>query len=172
MMAIRSTTRALAAAALVSALAAPAAARWIDTIDGWEVTMAGRTCSMTTTFSDDTTIGLVWSPATAELGFVAATPPTPDIAGRKTAPLSLTFDGQSAVTEWEDQAAGVIPGDTSVGLLGHWGAEHSQQLAGALAAAKHVRVRIGARDLGEYAIGRSRSAYQALLKCGRLLGGE
>ena len=172
MMDIRSTVRGLAAAALVPALAVPAAARWIDTIDGWEVTMTGRTCTMTTSFSDNTAVGLVWSPATSELGFVAATPPTSDIAGRKTAPLALTFDGKSPVTEWEDQAAAVIPGDDRVGLVGHWGAEHTGQLADAVEAARHVRVRIGGRDLGEYELGESRAAYQALLKCGRLLGGE
>jgi hypothetical protein len=169
MMAIRSMLTGLAAAALVPALAAPAAARWIDTVDGWEVEMTPATCTMTTTFSDDTTVGLVWSPATSELGFVAATPPTPDLSGRKTAPLALTFDGKSPVTEWEDQAAAVIPGDNSVGLLGHWGAQYTEQLAGAVQAARHVRVRVGTRDLGEYEIGRSGAAYQALLKCGRLL---
>jgi hypothetical protein len=168
-MLLRSGLRGLAAAALVPALAAPAAARWIDTVDGWEVNMTPQTCTMTTTFSDDTTVGLVWAPATAELGFVAATPPTPEMAGRKTAPLALTFDGRSAVTQWEDQAAAVIPGDNSVGLLGHWGAAHTAQLAGAVQAARHVRVRVGARDLGEYEIGKSGAAYQALLRCGRLI---
>ena len=87
----------------------------------------------------------------------------------RTAPLALTFDGKSPVTEWEDQAAAVIPGDNSVGLLGHWGAQYTEQLAGAVQAARHVRVRVGTRDLGEYEIGRSGAAYQALLKCGRLL---
>lgn len=170
MIGIRSTLKGLAIAALAPALAAPAAARWIDTVDGWEVNMTAQTCTMTTTFSDDTTVGLVWAPATSELGFVAATPPTADLAGRKTAPLALAFDGKSPVTEWEDQLAEVIPGEASVGLLGHWGAEHTEQLAGAVQAARHVRVRVGARDLGEYEIGGSAAAYQALLKCGRLLG--
>ncbi len=104
---------------------------------------------------------------------MTATALTQNLQGKKPAyTIQSTFDGKSPVTEWEDQAAAVIPGDDRVGLIGHWGAEHTGQLADAVEAAQHVRVRIGGRDLGEYELGESRAAYQALLKCGRLLGGE
>jgi hypothetical protein len=169
MMDIRSTRKGLALAALLPVLASPASARWINSIDGWDLNSTPKTCAMSTTFDDDVTIALVWSPSTSELGFMAGAPSTPALAGRKTAPLALSFDGDGPYTQWEDQAAKVIPGDKNVGVIGNWGAEHSDQLASAVAGASHVDVRIGDRDLGQYQLSGSKAAYQALMKCGRLL---
>ncbi len=170
MMDIRSTLTGVALAALVPLFASPAAARWIATVDGWEVNMTPKTCTMTTTFSDDTTLALVWSPSTSELGFMAGVPRAPDLAARKTAPLALSFDGDGPYTQWEDQAARVIPGDGGVGVLGNWGAGHADDLARTVIGASEVSVRVGNRDVGEYPLSGGESAYQALMKCGRLLG--
>jgi hypothetical protein len=169
MIGIRSMLKGLAAAVLVPALAAPAAARWVDTVDGWEVDMAPKICTMTTTFSDNTSIALVWSPSTSELGFMAGVPRTPDIVARKTAPLELSFDGEGPYNQWEDQVARVVPGEDSVGVVGNWGAEHAGELAKAVASASHVGVRVAGRDVGRYELSGGGDAYQALMKCGRLL---
>jgi hypothetical protein len=93
-----------------------------------------------------------------------------DLAARKTAPLALSFDGDGPYTQREDQAARVVPGESSVGVLGNWGAGHAEDLAKAVAGASHVGVRVAGRDVGRYALSDSESAYQALMKCGRLLG--
>ncbi|MGZ3270391.1 MAG: hypothetical protein ACXU71_05375, partial [Croceibacterium sp.] len=63
------STLALAAAAL--AFAGPAAAK---TVDSWEVNSTGKSCTMFSTFADDVTIGLIWTPNTGELGFIATLP--------------------------------------------------------------------------------------------------
>jgi hypothetical protein len=157
----------LAAAAAALALAAPAGARDVSTIDGWELNATGKACSMTSTFSDDVTIGLIWTPATGDLSFIAAGPKWDELRAQATAALELSFDGDSPYSQWEDQRANVMPnGVGKLAVIGSWGASHKEDLAKAVAAASKVTVRVGGRDLGEYDLAGSPAAYRALMKCG------
>lgn len=156
-------------AALVCALAGPAGARSINTIEGWDLDSTPKTCTMTTTFSDDVTIGLVLSPSTSELGFMAAVPQALAPGGGKTAPIVLTFDGAGPYTHWEEQKAAVVNGEDKVAVIANWGAEHADDLAKTVAAASHVAIRVGERDLGSYDLSGSPAAYRALTRCGSQL---
>lgn len=161
-----------ALAALAGALAAPAAAREFDPVAGWNLNATPKTCTMSTTFTDDVTIGLVWAPSTSELGFMTAVPHSYDLGGRKTAPVVLSFDGHGPYNEWEDQRATVVNGNDSTGLIANWGAEHTDDLAKAVKAASHVTVRVAERDVGTYDLTGTKDAYQALLRCGRLIASK
>jgi hypothetical protein len=166
----RSLINGIALGALLPALAAPAAAHSIKTIEGWEINATAKTCSMTTTFTDNVTISVIWAPTTGELGFMAAVPPDSyDLGARTTAPLELSFDGDGSYREWQDEKATLLRGNDSVGVIGNWGAEHAQQLAGTVTTASHVTVRVGDREVGRYELSGSPAAYQALLRCGKLL---
>jgi hypothetical protein len=172
MIGFRSMLGGAVAAALVAGLAGPAGARSLKTVEGWEINATPKTCSMASTFSDDVTIGLIWAPSTGELGFMAGLPHSYGVGGQKTAPVSISFDGEGPYTLWEDQSAAVINGADSTGVIANWGAQHADDLAKAVAASTHVRVRVGDRDLGSYALAGSPAAYQALMRCGRLLAGK
>jgi hypothetical protein len=157
----------LAACTAALALAAPAGARDIATIDGWELNTTGKACSMTSTFSDDVMIGLIWSPRTGELSFIAAGPKWDDLRAQKTAALELTFDGDAKYAQWEDPKAAVVPnGIGKLALISTWGADHKEDLARTVAAASRVSVRVAGRDLGAYDLAGSPAAYRALMKCG------
>lgn len=161
-----STLAAAGAAAL--ALAAPAGARDIATIDGWELNTTGKACSMTSTFSDDVMIGLIWSPARGELSFIAAGPKWDELSAGKTTALQFTFDGDGPFTQWEDEHARVVPnGIGKLSVISTWGADHKDDLAKSVAAASKVSVRVGGRDLGSYDLAGSPAAYRALMKCGK-----
>lgn len=169
----RSTIASLAFAALVTVLAAPAAARDISTIDGWELSTTGKTCTMATTFDDDVTIGLVWSPKTGELGFMAAGLRWNELQDRKTTPLDLSFDGTGPISQWEDQRATVVLGGAGkTAAIANWGADHADELAKAVAGASHVTVRVGDRDLGSYDLAGNTSAYRALMRCGNQIAAK
>jgi hypothetical protein len=158
---------ALLALAAAAALAGPAAARDVATIDGWELNSTGKACSMTSTFSDDVTIGLVWSPATGELSFLAAGPKWNELRAQKTAALELSFDGDVPYAHWEDRQAVVVPnGVDKLSVISTWGADHKEDLAKTVAAASRVSVRVAGRDLGAYDLAGSPAAYRALMKCG------
>jgi hypothetical protein len=162
-------TFAAAAAALV--LAAPAGAREVSTIDGWELNSTGKACSMTSTFSDDVMIGLIWTPATGSLSFIAAGPKWNELRAQKTAAVELTFDGGSPYTQWEDDRATVVPnGIDKLSVIADWGPSHKDDLAKAVAAASKVSVKVGGRDLGAYDLAGSPAAYRALMKCGGQAG--
>lgn len=158
-----------AALAVLVSLASPAAARSVKTVEGWEINSTPKTCTMASTFSDNVTIALVWAPSTGELGFMAAVPNSYDLGGRKTAQLSLSFDGEGPYSVWEDQSATVLSGKDSAGVIANWGADHADDLAKTVAASSHVRVRVGDRDVGSYELAGSPAAYQALMRCGSLL---
>jgi hypothetical protein len=157
------TTSTLALAAAALALAAPAGAR---TVDSWEVVPNQQNCTMISTFEDDVSIGLIWSPRTGELGFMAAVPPSSGLGERPAASLALTFDGDAPLTEWEDKRAAVVAGADSDAVIATWGAAHSDALAKAVGGAKHVVVRIGDRTIGTYDLSGSGAAYRELTHCG------
>jgi len=160
------TTFALTLAAAGAALAVPAGAR---TVESWEVVPSQQNCTMISTFEDDVSIGLIWSPKTGELGFMAAVPHPSGLAGRPAAALELTFDGDTPYTEWEDQRAAVVPGNDSDAVIANWGAAHSAQLAETVGGADHVVVRIGGRTVGTYDLAGSPAAYRELTHCGSQL---
>lgn len=168
----RSLLKGLALAMPVACLAAPAGARSIKTIEGWDLNSTPKTCSMATTFSDDVTISLVWAPTTGELGFMAAVPNSYDFDGQKTAPIDLTFDGGGPYRIWQDQHAILVRGKDSIGVIANWGAEHADDLAKTVAAASHVAVRVGDHDFGQYDLSGAPAAYRELMRCGELLAGK
>jgi hypothetical protein len=158
---------ALAGAAAALTSAAPAGARDVATVEGWELNATATACSMTSTFADDVTIGLVWSPGRGELSFLAAGPKWNELRSQTTTALELTFDGDSPYSQWEDQQANVVPnGAGKLAVISNWGPEHKDDLAKAVAAASRVSVRVGTRELGAYDLAGSRAAYRALMKCG------
>lgn len=160
------TIAALALAATSLACAVPAGAR---TVESWEVVPNQQTCTMLSTFEDDVSIGLIWSPRTGELGFVATLPRPSGLDGKPAASLALTFDGDAPLTEWEDQRATVVAGSDSDAVIANWGAAHSDALAKAVGGAKHVVVRVGGRTIGTYDLAGSPAAYRALTHCGSQL---
>jgi hypothetical protein len=121
---------------------------------------------MASTFADNVSIALIWTPATGELGFLAGVPKPDALATRTTAPLQLTFDGDGPYNQWEQASAPVIVGEDNVAVIGNWGKAHSDDLARSLAAATRVRIRIGDRDVGSYDVSGNQAAYKALLRCG------
>lgn len=159
-------TLALAASAL--ALAAPAGAK---TIDNWDVATNAKSCTMVSTFADDVTVGLIWS-KTGELGFITTLPRPNGVRGRATAPVQLTFDGDSPMTQWEDDRAAVVSGPDNDALIANWGAAHSDELARAVKAASHVKLRVGGKDVGTYDLSGSPAAYRALSHCGEQLAAK
>lgn len=150
-------------AALTLALAAPAGARQA-TVEGWDLSSTAKTCTMATTFSDDVTIELIWSPATSELGLMAM---LPSASGAKAGGIEFAFDGDSPHTQWEDDRPAAVSGDESLGLIATWGAAYSAELAKTVAAASHVRVSVGGKLVGTYDLSGGAAAYRALLRCGR-----
>jgi hypothetical protein len=157
---------ALALGAVTLALAAPAGAK---TVDSWEVSSSGKTCTMVSTFADDVTVGLILSPKTGELGFIATLPHPNGVRGAPTAQLQLAFDGDSPYTQWEDERATVVAGLDNDAVISTWGAAHSEELAKAVSAASHVKVRVGDKDIGTYDLAGSPAAYRALTRCGGLI---
>ena len=161
------STLALGAAAL--ALAAPAGAR---TIDSWEVVSDGKHCTMTSTFADNVSIGLIWAPKTGELAFMTAVPHLKELRGQAIAPVELTFDGTGPYTQWEDQRATVVSGLDNDALIANWGPAHADELAKAVNAAGHVSVRVGGREIGTYDLSGSPAAYRELTHCGSQLAAK
>jgi hypothetical protein len=158
----------LAACAAALAVAAPAEARDIATIDGWELNTTGKACSMTSTFSDDVMIGLIWAPVRGELSFIAAGPKWDKLRAQKTAALELSFDGDVPYAHWEDRQAVVAPnGVDKLSVISTWGADHRDDLAKTVAGASRVSVKVAGRDLGAYDLAGSPAAYRALMKCGK-----
>jgi hypothetical protein len=153
-------------------LAGLADARSVRTVEGWELNMTPQTCSMAATFADNVTISLIWAPKTRELGFMAALPHSYGLGKRKTAELDLAFDGDGRYRQWQDLSATLIGGRDSDGVIGNWGAAHSDELANAVAAAGHVTVRVGGQEIGRYDLAGSPAAYRALLDCGKQLAGK
>jgi len=160
-------TSAFALAAGAALLAAPAGARDISTIDGWELSTTGKTCTMVTTFADDVMIGLILSPKTGELGFIAAGTNWKELRSQKTVAVDLTFDGAAPILQWEDQRAVVdLGGLGRDAAIASWGPEHAADLAKAVTTADHVTIRVGDRTLGSYDLSGSPAAYRALTHCG------
>jgi hypothetical protein len=155
------TTFALTTVAL--ACAVPAGAR---TVSNWDVVPNQQNCTMISTFEDDVSIGLIWSPKSGELGFMATLPRPSGLDGKPAAALALTFDGDAPLTEWEDQRAAVVAGADSDAVIASWGAAHSDALAKAVGGAKHVVVRVGGRTIGTYDLAGSPAAYRELTHCG------
>jgi hypothetical protein len=151
------------------ALAVPAAAR---TVDSWDVVPTGQNCTMISTFEGDVSIGLLWSPKSGELGFMTTVPHVDRAGPQPTEHVELTFDGSGPYTQWEDQRAAVVTGDYSDAVIANWGAAHSDELARAVAAASHVKVRLGGKDMGTYDLAGSPAAYRALTQCGRQLAAK
>lgn len=162
---IRSTF--VLAAAL--ALTAPAAAR---TVESWDVTSNGQACTMLSTFEDDVSVGLIWSPKSGQLGFMATLPRPSAASGQQAVTLGLAFDGDAPYTEWEDLKAKVISASSSDAVIGNWGAQYSDELAQSVAAAKHVSVKIAGRTIGTYDLAGSPAAYRALTSCGSQLAAK
>ena len=162
------TSSSLALAALL-ALAAPVGAR---TIDSWEVLPNGQRCTMVSTFEDDVSIGLIWSPRNGELGFLATVPHPNAVRGNATTPIMLTFDGDARLTEWEDQHAAVVAGKDSDALVATWGPAHSDDLAKAFGAARHVSLRVAGETVGTYDLSGGPAAYRELTQCGRQLAAK
>lgn len=148
--------------ALTAALAAPAGAR---TVDSWEVSQAGQSCTMLSTFEDDVSIGLMWSPKSGELGFMAAIPHPNEVTG-KAAAIELSFDGDAPLTQWEDDHAAIVGGDRSDAVIANWGAAYADALAKTVRASSHVTVRVGGRAIGTYDLAGSPAAYRELTHCG------
>jgi len=161
------STLALGVAAL--ALAAPAGAR---TIDGWEVVSDGQHCTMTSTFADNVSVGLIWAPKTGELAFMTAVPHLKELRGQAVAPVELTFDGTGPYTQWEDQRATVVSGLDNDALIANWGPAHADELAKAVGASGHVAVRVGGKEIGTYDLSGSPAAYRALTRCGSQLAAK
>jgi hypothetical protein len=157
------TTTSFALAAATLAMAVPAGAR---TVNSWDVVPNQQTCTMISTFEDDVSIGLIWSPKTGELGFMATLPRPSGVGERPAAALALTFDGDAPLTEWEDQHAAVVAGADSDAVIANWGAEHSAELAKTVGSAGHVVVRVGGRTVGRYDLSGSSAAYRELTHCG------
>ena len=154
-------TFALAAASL--ALAGPAGAR---TVDSWEVDSAGKSCTMVSTFADNVTIGLIWSPQTGELAFMTTVPRPHEWKAQKTVPLVLSFDGKVPLTQWEDQHAAVVASGDSDAVVGNWGREHAADLARTINGSSHVSLRVDDKGIGTYDLTGSPAAYRALIHCG------
>ena len=169
MMGIRSM---FATALLASAAIAPAGARTMDSVAGWEMTQTTRNCTMTSTFSDNVSVGLVWAPQTGELGFIASLPHPQPLKNNGKAALALSFDGSTPYTQWDDDAAAVVDGPENVAVIANWGAGHADDLARAVAASGHVTVAVGGRTVGTYELSGSPAAYQALKRCGKLVAGN
>jgi hypothetical protein len=171
---VRSLLTGLALAGL--AAASPAAARkysdQADSVAGWDLTATPKTCSMASTFADNVTLALVWAPSTGELGFMAAVPQPSALGAQKAAALALAFDGDGPITQWEQTNAPVIDGEDNVAVMGNWGREHSEELARTVAAAEHVRVRVGDRDVGTYDLSGNQAAYKALMRCGERIAAK
>ncbi|MBO0749792.1 MAG: hypothetical protein J2O44_05110 [Porphyrobacter sp.] len=155
---------------LAALIAAPAGAA--DTVAGWDLTAKGKTCTMASTFEDDVTVGLIWSPTTGELGFMATLPQPDRIAAQKTAALVLSFDGHGPFNEWDDERAKVVSGAGNVAVVANWGKAHADDLARTVAGATRVHVRIGEREIGSYDLSGNQAAYRALLNCGKQLAGR
>jgi hypothetical protein len=172
----RSVTGSLALATLLALPTPQAAARSYSdsakTIAGWDLASNSKTCRMASTFADNVTIALIWAPSIGELGFMAAVPKPDELSSQKAAPLLLSFDGAGPYKQWEDRGAAVVEGQDSVGLVGNWGKDHADDLARTIAAASHVRVRIGDREIGSYDLGGNRAAYKALRRCGDQLAAK
>ena len=162
----------LTLAAVALSFAGPAGAGSFKTIEGWDLSSTLKTCSMATTFSDNVTISLIWAPSTGDLGFMAALPHSYGLGAQRTAELQLSFDGNSRYSAWDDRQATIVDGKDATGVIGNWGADHADDLAKAVVAASHVSVRVGDRDVGSYDLAGSPAAYQALLRCGKLLSGK
>jgi hypothetical protein len=124
---------------------------------------------MISTFEDDVSIGLIWSPSTAELGFVTALPRPSGLREKSATTITLTFDGDAPFTEWQDLRAVVTPGADSDAVVANWGAAHSKELAQSVGSASHVVVRVGDRTVGRYDLSGSRAAYRELTHCGTRL---
>jgi hypothetical protein len=163
---IRTRLTTIACAGAAAALAASAGARDFASVEGWDISTAGRTCTMASTFADDVTIGLVWSPETRELGFMAAGPGWDELRGKKTVALDLAFDGDTPLAQWEDQRAAVLGGSEKIAAIGNWGAEHADELARAVSSSSRVTVRVGGRAVGSYDLAGSPAAYRTLMRCG------
>ncbi len=162
-------TFAAAAAALV--LAAPAGAHEATTVEGWELNTTGDVCSMTSTFSDDVMIGLIWTPGTGNLSFVAGGPKWSELREKKTAALELSFDGGAPYSQWADEVATVVSNrDGNLTVIGDWGPSHKEDLAKTVASASKVTVKVGGRALGTYDLAGSPAAYGALMRCGGKTG--
>lgn len=164
--------RVLAAVSFIAGAGAPAGARTLSPVAGWDLNSTAKTCSMSSAFSDNVTIAFVWAPSTSELGFMAAVPPSYLAGAQQTAALELSFDGGGSYRNWQDDRATLIRGGNSVGVMGNWGATHAADLAGAMKAASHVHVRVAGRDLGSYDLAGSPAAYEALMRCGKELAGK
>jgi len=147
---------------LAAALAAPAGAR---TVDSWEVAQNGQVCTMVSTFEDDVSIGLVWSPKTGELGFMATVPHPNELRG-KAAAIELSFDGEGPYTQWEDERAAVTTGTNGDAVIANWGATYADALAKTVSTSSHVAVRLGGRAIGTYDLAGSPAAYRELTHCG------
>jgi len=150
------------------ALPAPAAAR---TIEGWDVRPNGDLCVMQSSFQDDVTLAFVWHPKSGELGFMAAGTGWNELVGQgnKPATIEVTFDGGVAQADWVDEGAHVVVTPDQAGVVGGWGSEHSDELANAATHATGMSVRVGKRDLGEYALSGVPAAYRELMRCGKHL---
>ncbi len=83
----------------------PAGARDISTVDGWELSTTGKTCTMVSTFADDVMIGLILSPKTGELGFMAAGHELEGAADKEDGRGRPHVRRRRPITQWEDQRA-------------------------------------------------------------------
>lgn len=174
MIGVRSMLVGVALAGLAAAM--PASARnysdTADTVAGWDINVTPKSCAMASTFSDNVTLALIWTPASGELGFMAAVPGPDALTAQATAPLALSFDGDGPYSQWEQQSAPVVVGEDNVAVIGNWGRDHADDLARTLAAASHVRVRIGGREVGSYDLAGNQAAYKALRRCGEQIAAK
>jgi hypothetical protein len=155
---------AVAAVALAAGSAAPAR----DT-EGWDVGPYGKVCTMTSTFEDDVSVGLIWAAPDGEVSFMTGGGDLEKIAGKAGATVSLnaSFDGDVPHTDWTDERARVVSvGPHSVAVVADWGPALSKELADTVAGSSMVVVKIGDKQVGSYDLTGSRAAAEELKRCG------
>ena len=153
------------------ALGAPALAASSDdgTVEGWDVAPFGQSCRMVTTFEDDVTIGLVWTPGSTDLSFMAFGDSWKKVAGRvgSTVPVNLKFDGKVPHDDWTDQHAHVISlGHNRIAVVADWGPDFAKELASTVSRSGTVKLSVGNKVIGTYDLGGSPAAYEQLMHCG------
>ena len=156
-------------AGLILAAGVPATASADDPADGWDVQNVGQACRMVSTFEDNVTIGLIWTPETKDLEFLAFGDDWKKVAGQagSSVPINLKFDGKVPHDDWTADHASVIPiGSSKVAVVADFGPTLATELANTVSSSQSVAVTVGGKRIGSYDLGGSPAAYQLLMRCG------
>jgi hypothetical protein len=146
-----------------------------DPAQGWEVISAGQACQMISTFEDDVTIGLVWTPKAGNLSFLAFGDNWKKVAGKpgSKVPVNLKFDGKVPHDDWTDEAAHVVSlGTNRTAVIADWGPEMAKELASTVSGSGTVKLSVGGKPIGTYNIDGSPAAYEQLMHCGSELASK